>query len=659
MRGQLCPSEAHLSDFDPLKPSLDLRARSTASDALKREWYEYPGGYRDPKVGSTRAQTRLEELRTPVRTVGARTNALFSQAGCKFKLSGHPSADGEYFLTAVDLELRLEEGLESKTSAGSSAAQKLDMRLELIPSAQAYRPARRTPRPRAPGLQTARVTGPSGAEIHCDSHGRVKLQFPWDREGQLNDHSSCWIRVCQGHTTGSIMIPRVGWEVLVEFVDGDPDRPLCLGKVWNGFFPPPVQLPEAKTQTNYSSHSSPGGGGRNEVSMDDAAGGEKVSVHAQHDMLITAANNKILSVGNNASHSVHGKRAVKVGGNEKVAVEADENFKVGGSQTVQVGGQRKVKVSGAASEDVASDFALTVGGAQMVQVGNPAHAVLEVIKEAAIAAATGAAAAAASRAQAALLGPIMPAINKAKQALGSSAKIAGPASALLGAGNPTLTSFTQAADSLSNVAEAADAGQLAAGMAQMALEGAANPITGGNGAGGGGPAGPSAATGGGSGVWDTVVAGNVTESVGGLAATNALKGISLTVGGTSKETVGAARLEMFGGGKIESTGGAKAETVGLYMLDSKESLAITAGAAAAENVAGALAQRISGSHGLTAKGLVRISAPTFKLKGKGVITLSCGSTKVIIKSDGVFVEGGASLTIEGSSIDLDEAALGM
>jgi type VI secretion system secreted protein VgrG len=655
--GRLCPTNVDLSDFNPLKPSLDLHAHESASDSVKRGWYEWPGGYTDPREGARRAKVRLHELRAPRQTNRAKTNAVFAEAGRSFKLSGHPHDDGDYFLTAVDIDLRIDESAEAAPLA-EAGAMKLQIGLEVMPSSQAFRPLRRTPRRRAPGLQTARITGPKGAEIHCDSHGRVKLQFPWDRDGQLDDHSSCWVRVSQPHTTGSILIPRVGWEVLVEFVDGDPDRPVCLGKVWNPFFTPPADLPAAKAQTNYASLSSPGGGGTNEIRMDDTAGSEQVSIRAQHDMLVKAANNKLFNVGNNASQTVHGKRSAKVGGNDQAAIKADQNFKVGGSHTVQVGALRTVKVSGSATEEVAGAFALTVGGAEMVQVGNPAHAVLEVIKQAAISAAQGAADAAANRAQAAVLGPIMPALSKAKQALGPGAKLAGPAASLLGAGDPTMTGIHQAAETLGGIADAKNAGDLAAGMAQLALEGAPALPGGGGGGGGAGPDGPSGPTGGGSGTWATIVGGSVSETIGGLAATNALKGISLAVGGSSMETVGAARLELIGGGKVESTGGAKAETVGVYKLDIQESFAVTAGAAAAENVAGVEMHRIAGSHSMSAKGPVRVTAPTLKLKGAGVITLSCGSTKVVIKSGGIFVEGDASLTIEGSNLEVDEGALG-
>jgi len=661
---RLRPSKASVNDYDMLRPTNPLLASAQADEAVSREWYEYPGGYRAPAEGKRRAQARLDELRASRVTVRGRTDALFVEAGRRFKLEGHPTLDGEYFLTAVDFHLRLQEATADGRPLVDEGDCRCEVGFEAIPAAQAFRPARRTPRPRAVGLQSARVTGPSGQEIHCDEHGRVKLQFPWDREGQLDDHSSCWVRAAQAHTTGSIMIPRVGWEVLVELEDGDPDRPLCLGKVWNPFFPPPVDLPAGKTVTGHSSQSSPGGGGVNEVMFDDTAGSETVTINGQHDIAIKAANNKLFNVGHDASHVVGGKRKASVTGNEKIAVKSNQDVSVTGDHSVTVGAMREVKVTGSATEEVAGALSMSVGGMEMVQVGNPAAAVLEVIKQAAVQAAVGAAAAAANRAQAALLGPVLPVLEKARAAVGTAAQFAGPAAALLGGGNPRLDALAQAAGSLSNAAGAASAGDVAAGVVQMIVsDQAVQAAGGGAGAGGSGGAGDAApaaaegATSGGSGIWGTVVGGSVKESVGGVAAISSLKGVSFAVGGAATELVGAARVELIRGGKSETTGAAKAETVGVYMVDVKETFSVDAKAIAL-TIAGGQTQKISGSHSLSAKGPVVVTAPRLSLKGNGTITLTCGPSKVVVTSDGVLVEGAAALTIEGNKIELDEGALG-
>ncbi|WP_224372277.1 type VI secretion system Vgr family protein [Hyalangium versicolor] len=680
---RLRPSKATVNDYDMTRPSTSLLASAEAREAVSREWYEYPGGFRANAEGKRRAQVRLEEQRSSRVVARGRTDALFMEPGRRFQLVEHPAASAEYFVTAVSFYLRFDEETAADRPLVDAGPWLFQMDFEAVPSEQLFRPARLTPRPRVVGPQTARVTGPSGEEIHCDAHGRVKLQFPWDREGQYDERTSCWVRVTQAHTTGALMIPRVGWEVLVEFEDGDPDRPVCLGKVWNAFFPPPVELPGGKTQTGHSSISSPGGGGVNEVIFDDTAGAESVTIQGQYDISVKAANNKLLNVGHDLSHVVNGKREGSVGGNEQVAVSSNQDVNVGGANDTSVGAMRDVKVTGSATEEVAGGFTLQVGGMEMIQVGSPVQAVLDTIKEAAVQAAEGMAAQALGAAQQALLGPILPVLAGARAALGEAAQFAGPAAALLKGGDPKIAALAEAAGTLSNVEGAREAGQIAAGVARLAAgSGMASPAGGGSGGGGGAsgswddggsadagggggggggdaaPEGPAGATAGGSGIWHTVVNGSVKESVGGLAAINSLKGISFAVGGTATETVGAARVELIGGGKAETTGGSKLETVGVYMVNAKESLAIDAKAAVAVNIAGTQKQRISGGHSISADGPVLVSASQLKLKGKGTITLTCGSTKVVVKSGGIFVEGGAALTIEGSSIELDENALG-
>jgi type VI secretion system secreted protein VgrG len=664
---RLRPSKATVNDYDMVRPSSALLASAEAQEAIAREWYEYPGGYRAPAEGKRRAQVRLDELRTPRTTVRGRTDALFVEAGRRFLLGAHPSADGEYFLTAASFQLRLAQEPSRGRPLVDEGPWRYEVGFEAIPVEQAFRPARRTPRPRMAGLQSARVTGPAGQEIHCDAHGRVKLQFPWDREGQLDERTSCWVRVTQAHTTGSVMIPRVGWEVLVEFEDGDPDRPVCLGKVWNPFFPPPVQLPAGKTVSGHSSLSSPGGQGANEVIFDDAAGSESITLHGQHDIVVKAANNKLLSVGHDATHKVSGNRAASVAGNEQSAIKSNQNINVVGDHFLSVGAMRDVKVTGSATEGVGGSLSLSVGGMEMVQVGSPAAAVLEVIQEAVVEAAVGKAAEAAGKAASALLGPILPVLDKAREALGPAAQLAGPAAALLEGGDPQIDALAQAAGVLADVEGAESAGDIAAGLVEgIVAEKLSDALTeaaggGGGGGAGGGDAAPDAAEGatsGGSGVWGTVVGGSFKETVGGLAAINSLGGVGFAVGGTSTETVGAARVELIRDGKSETTGAAKAETVGIYMVNAKESFAVDAKAAIALNIAGSQTQKISGSHSLSADGPVVVNASRLELKGKGTITLICGPSKVIVKSNGVLVEGAATLTIEGSKIELDEGALG-
>ena len=646
---RLRPGKVVLSDFDFERPSSSLKKEASAKEVVERVFYEYPGGYVLPKEGDRRVKVRLEEQRATARTARFQTSAISVVPGRRFSLSGHPSDDGDFVLTRVELWARFhaEEVRGPLTDTGEPEVRVV---CTCIPRDLPFRPERLTPRPRAPGLQTARVTGPKGSEIHCDKHARVKVQFHWDRDGKLDDASSTWIRVSQPHNTGAVLIPRVGWEVLVEFEHGDVDRPFVLGRLWNSSDTPPVQLPAGRTQTLHASQSSPGGGKANEVVFEDAAGAEQMHVRGGHDIVVNAANDKVYSVGHDLGWTVHGKRAVTVGGNRTVTVGANLARTVGGDEKIQISAQHTVDVSGTASEDAISSRTLTVGGAHMVQVGNPAEALLEVVKKAAITAATGAAAAAASRAEAALLGPILPVVKKAREALGSVQQITGPAAALLGSDHPKIAALNEAAKAIADSPGAQDASDLASGIVAKAL-----------GDSGGDTAADAAesASKGGSGMWATVVQGNVTETVGGLCAVNSVGGVSLAVGGNSSETAGAARIEAIGGGKSESTKGAKLETVGgLYRAELKEGLSIQAGTGVAENVAGPVKQHVKGSHTVSAKQGVVVTTPKISLKASGTITLSCGSTKVVIKSSGIAVDGGGKLTVKGSKVELDEGVLG-
>ncbi len=175
-----------------------------------------------------------------------------------------------------------------------------------------FRPDAQDPASLAAGAADGDRRGPAGEEIHTDEHGRIKVQFHWDREGQGDDKSSCWIRVSQawaGPGWGALYLPRIGQEVVVEFLEGDPDRPLVTGSVYNGHNPPPLDLPGEKTKSTLRSNSSPGGGGFNELRFEDAAGEEEIFLHAQKDFNIVVENDKTQQVGGNETLLVEKDRS--------------------------------------------------------------------------------------------------------------------------------------------------------------------------------------------------------------------------------------------------------------------------------------------------------------------------------------------------------------
>ncbi len=351
------PSKVTLRDHDFKRPALDLTsdASDTSESAvLGREYYEYPGLYIDPSEGKRRAELKLQAFTAENNHVVATGTATTLTPGHTFKLTGalDPALDQEWVVAS------LVQTFEDATAAGATA----DVRAILLPKSAPFRPPQRTLKPRVPGPQLATVTGPSGEEIHTDEFGRIKVRFPWDRAALHDDKSSAWVRVGQLHTSGSLAIPRVGWEVLVDFEDGDPDRPYVLGRLYNGAYTPPYDLPGNKAVSSLQSASSPHSGGRNEVRTNDSAGGEQFYIHAAKDMNVVVDNNKTETVTNNFTSNVGSNHDLTIGANDTLTVGANMGATVKGSQTWSVGASRTKTVTGDESITVKGSRSLTVGG---------------------------------------------------------------------------------------------------------------------------------------------------------------------------------------------------------------------------------------------------------------------------------------------------------
>jgi type VI secretion system secreted protein VgrG len=366
-RLEVRPTEFTLRDYDWSRPALDLTASAGSGASL--EVYEYPGGYRDGGPGKALAKVRLEEERARVSVSSGASRSRRLLPGHVFELAEHP-VDGmnqRYLVVSVRHQGKQPEVLAS----GSGGHEEYRNDLVCIPATVPFRPARRTPRALVQGAQTAIVVGPAGEEIHTDEHGRIKVQFHWDREGKHDDHSSCWIRVSQawaGPGWGALYLPRIGQEVVVGFLEGDPDQPIVTGAVYNGANPPPVALPGEKTRSTLRSASSPGSNGSNELRFEDAAGKEEIYLHAQKDLDIVVENDKAQKVGHDETLQVTHDRSRQVGHDQSLTVGHDETITVGGSQWLEVAANRMTKVGGAHSETVGGDQTVSVGAAQTVTV---------------------------------------------------------------------------------------------------------------------------------------------------------------------------------------------------------------------------------------------------------------------------------------------------
>src|SRR6185503_18001623 len=234
--------------------------------------YDYSGRAYGANDASTQAQMRAERLDLDRQAWTMRSTVLTAQPGKILELTGCP--DG-----ALDGRRYLIVSLQASGEATEGANGGYENSMHCVPVDVPYRPARKTPRPIALGPTTAIVTGPSGEEIHTDEHGRIKVQFHWDRLGKKDEKSSCWIRVSQiwaGGAWGAVFLPRIGHEVVVDFLEGDPDRPLVVGSVYHGTNVPPYALPAEKTKSTIKSNSSSGGGGFNEIRFEDKKGSEEI-----------------------------------------------------------------------------------------------------------------------------------------------------------------------------------------------------------------------------------------------------------------------------------------------------------------------------------------------------------------------------------------------
>ena len=327
------------TDYNFETPSLSLLTQSEAEPVaklFKGESYRQPGAHLELALGDAVAAIRREELQAPHVRVLAGGTARGLASGCLFTLENYPAREPER--RAPGAARRLPRGRPRVPRRRSRArARAIASSSSVAPTALPYRPPRTTPRPVMRGPQTATVVGPGGAEIFTDKYSRVKVQFHWDRLGKKDENSSCFVRVSAawaGAGWGFIQIPRIGQEVIVDFIEGDPDRPIIIGRVYNAAQMPPYGLPGTETQSGWKSNSSPGGGGYNELMFEDKAGSELVNFQAQKDHALLVKNDRTKLVQHDQSDRIDNNAKHSVG------VNLDED--VGNNKTTKVGVDRTV-----------------------------------------------------------------------------------------------------------------------------------------------------------------------------------------------------------------------------------------------------------------------------------------------------------------------------
>jgi type VI secretion system secreted protein VgrG len=364
------PGVYSLSDYNFETPSTKLL--SSAKGKTKWELYDYPGEFAKRAEGDRLARIRLEEQQMSEAVAHAKSDCRAFSVGQTFSLIDHFREDQnqEYVITAVRHEGKHDIAYTSGSAVSTEPV--YENSFECVPSSTPIRPLRITPVPVVQGCHTAVVVGPSGGEIFTDKYGRVKVQFHWDREGKTNENSSCWVRVSYptaGKTWGAIQIPRIGQEVIVDFIEGDPDRPIITGRTYNAGQMPPWDLPGKGMVSGFKSNSTKGGGGYNELSFDDTKGNELIQVHGQYDMDTVVEHDERRHIKNNRAKNVDANETNTIGVNRTEKVGANEEITIGANRTESVGSSESVTVTLMRTHNVGVNDMLNVGAAQEISVG--------------------------------------------------------------------------------------------------------------------------------------------------------------------------------------------------------------------------------------------------------------------------------------------------
>ncbi|HEX4548904.1 type VI secretion system tip protein TssI/VgrG [Pseudomonas sp.] len=340
-------------DYDLKRPSLLLESRFTAGFTPVLEDYRYPLLIENERRGKQIARQALERHRSDYELGEGESDQTNFRCGHLFALTGHPrkQCNDLWLLLSVTHEGRQPQVLEETSTGNVEPAdgftQGYRNRFSVIPAEVVFRPA--LPPRRSLVTQTARVTGPKGEDIYCDEFGRVKIELPWDRKELDSERSSCWVRVASswaGDHFGTVTIPRVGMEVVVSFLEGDPDKPLITGCVSNRVNAPPYLLPEHKTRTVLRSESSPRNGGYNELSIEDRAGQELIHVRAQRDMAQKIGNSLQLEVGNERRETISGNSYTRAGRSLDIEAGQQVLLKAGASVVLDAGASITLKAGG-------------------------------------------------------------------------------------------------------------------------------------------------------------------------------------------------------------------------------------------------------------------------------------------------------------------------
>jgi type VI secretion system secreted protein VgrG len=375
--------------YDPTKPrpsttQLETKPSQAPQPGADFEDYDYPGGLSEKADGEAEATVRMEGGHVANTLIEVEGNTMGLGVGNLVALRKPLSADDElnpfwdsgdfkkeYLITSATYSISVNQ---YETGDATDSDEPYKATYTLLDSQAQFRPLRNASKPRIEGPQTARVVGPAGEEIYTDKYGRVKVQFDWDRLGKHDEKASCWVRVAQvwaGKQWGAMHIPRIGHEVMVEFLDGDPDRPIITGRVYNADNMPPYELPANKTQSGIKSRSSKGGSASNfnELRFEDLKGKEEVYLHAEKDLNILVKNDESRSVGHDRMKQVGHDETSTIKGNRTEQVDKNETITIHGNRSETVDKNESITISGGRTEDVSKDESITISGGRTEDVG--------------------------------------------------------------------------------------------------------------------------------------------------------------------------------------------------------------------------------------------------------------------------------------------------
>ncbi|WNJ97897.1 type VI secretion system tip protein TssI/VgrG [Vibrio ruber] len=367
-------SAVWLQDYSFKKPTYSFKQSVEGSQLdyqlTTYEHFDAPGRYKDDATGKAFSQIRLDALRREAHTASGQSNQAMLQAGVRFDLSDHldTAMNQSWLVVQIAHQGSQPQALEE---SGGSGATTYANQFTAIPGDNLWLSPVEN-KPRVDGPMVATVVGPAGEEIYCDEHGRVKLHFPWDRESNGDELSSCWVRVSQqwaGSQYGMVAVPRIGHEVIVDFLDGDPDQPLVTGRAYNASQVPPYPLPEHKTKTVLRTETHQGQG-FNELSFEDQSEHEKVYIHAQKDTEALIENDATTLIRHDSHLTVENDRYEHIKMNDHLTIDGEQRLKIVQDQTHDIGGSLAQQIGSLTAVETGSAITLKSGAKIVAEAGS-------------------------------------------------------------------------------------------------------------------------------------------------------------------------------------------------------------------------------------------------------------------------------------------------